>query len=461
MHRQTAVLILASLVAIAADNHTAEVDKLFAAWDKPGSPGAAVAVVRNGEIVYKRGYGFANLEYDIPITPSTVFHVASVSKQFTAMAILLLEKQGKPSIEDDVRMYLPELADFGARITLHHLLNHTSGLRDQWDLLNMAGWRMDDVITQRQILNMVFHQKELNFTPGSEHLYCNTGFTLLAEIVRRVSGRTLREFAHDEIFLPLGMTSTHFHDDHEMIVKNRAYSYRPAADTPFKLAALNYANMGATSLFTTVEDLAKWAHNFEEPGVGDRALIERMETPGVLNNGKKLNYACGLGIGELRGLRRVEHSGGDAGYRSEIMMFPDEKFSVVVLANMATLPAFPLAQKVAAIYLQNRFLKPEQPEHRPEQQAPKHEPIEPDKLREFTGDYWSDELGTTYTVVVRGGALVATHRRLDDIVLVHNTGDDFRSFHFTRDSAGRVTGLMLSSGRVRNLRLVKQPATAK
>jgi CubicO group peptidase (beta-lactamase class C family) len=212
------------------------------------------------------------------------------------------------------------------------LLYHTSGLRDQWEMLEMAGWRIDDVITQRQILSMVFHQKELNFSPGTEFLYCNTGYTLLAEIVRRVSGRSLREFAHEAIFRPLGMASTHFHDDHEMVVRNRAYSYRPGAQG-FKLAALNYANVGATSLFTTVEDLAKWAHNFEAPHVGDAALITRMETPGVLKDGKKLKYACGLSVREFRGLRVVEHSGGDAGYRSQITMFPDEKFAVVVLAK--------------------------------------------------------------------------------------------------------------------------------
>ncbi len=167
MRRLITLLALAPGLLVAAANPAEQVDRLFAAWDKPGSPGAAVAVVQNGAIVYEHGYGLANLEYDIPITPSTVFHVASVSKQFTAMCILLLEKQGRLSIDDDVHKYLPELADFGAKITLHNLLNHTSGLRDQWEMLGMAGWRIDDVITQRQILDMVFHQKELNFQPGA------------------------------------------------------------------------------------------------------------------------------------------------------------------------------------------------------------------------------------------------------------------------------------------------------
>jgi CubicO group peptidase (beta-lactamase class C family) len=457
-----ALLPLLPLLVSAAANPTQRVDQLFASFNKSGSPGAAVAVVRNGEIVYKRGYGLANLEYDIAITPATVFHVASVSKQFTAMCILLLEQQGKLSIDDDIRKYLPEMADFGAKITLRHLLNHTSGLRDQWDLVSMAGWRMDDVITQRQLLSMLFHQKELNFAPGAEHLYCNSGFTLLAEIVHRVSGRGMPEYARDAIFQPLGMTNTHFHIDHEMVVKNRAYSYQPDGNG-FKLAALNYANVGATSLFTTVEDLARWAHNFEVPRVGDAALIARMETPGVLNNGKKLDYACGLSLGEFRGLKTVGHSGGDAGYRSQITMFPGEKFTVVVLSNLATAQPGRLATQVAAIYLEDRFSKPAKAADSSAGPRPKFEPLPPEQLQQFAGDYYSEELGTTYSLIVRDGGLVATHRRHQDVPLRHGTGDDFtgnqfffRTVHFTRGSGGQVSGLLLSSGRVRNLRFVKQ-----
>src|SRR6185436_1924774 len=236
---------------------TSKVDKLFANWDKPDSPGAALIVVKDGAVVYKRGYGSANLEYNIPITPATVFHVASVSKQFTAFAITMLAKAGKLSLDDDIHKYLTELPDFGQKITIRHLLHHTSGLRDQWELLAMAGWRLDDVITKEHILKMVRHQKELNFSPGQEYLYCNTGYTLLAVIVERITGQSFREYMQETIFKPLNMTGTHFHDDHEMIVKNRAYSYRPYGPQDFKLSALNYANVGATSLFTTVEDMAR------------------------------------------------------------------------------------------------------------------------------------------------------------------------------------------------------------
>ena len=237
-----------------------QVDEVFAPWDNKDSPGAAVAVVQNGTIVYKKGYGMANLEYDIPNSPSTVFHIASVSKQFTAFSILLLEKAGKLSLDDDIRKYIPEVPDFGKTITLRHLATHTSGMRDQWNLLAMAGWRLDDVITKEQVLKLVSKQKALNFNPGEEFVYCNTGFTLLAEVVARVSGQSFAEFTQANIFSPLKMKSTLFYDDHEKIVKNRAYSYHEA--NGYKKSVLSYANVGATSLFTTAEDLSLWALNF-------------------------------------------------------------------------------------------------------------------------------------------------------------------------------------------------------
>lgn len=260
-----------------------KVDRLFTPWDRPDSPGAAVLVMRGDEILYRHGYGSAQLEYEIPITPATVFHIASISKQLTAFSIHLLEQQGKLSLDDDVRRHVPEVPDFGKTITLRHLIHHTSGLSDQWELLILGGWRMDDVITHDQIMTMVRHQRELNFDPGEEHLYCNTGYTLLAEVVHRVTGQSFRDWTQANIFEPLGMTSTHFHDDHEMIVKNRAYSYQPDGDG-FKKSVLSYANAGATSLFTTVEDLAKWIHNLQTGMVGGRALIAAMQVEGRLND---------------------------------------------------------------------------------------------------------------------------------------------------------------------------------
>jgi CubicO group peptidase (beta-lactamase class C family) len=331
------------------------IDRLFAQWDKPDSPGCALAVIRDGQIIYERGYGQATLEYDAPITPGTIFHVASVSKQFTAFATALLAQEGKLSLDDDVRQYVPELPPFGATITPRHLIHHTSGLRDQWGLVVAAGWRMSDVITTSDILELVQHQQDLNFAPGAEYSYCNTGYTLLAQIVERVSGMPFRNFCAQRIFQPLGMHNTHFHDDCEHVVKNRAYSYFLANDGHFHNAVLSYSNAGGTSLFTTVEDLAHWDQNFYDAKVGGQALIDQMHTRGKLNDGTMLSYAFGLSIGEYRGLRIVEHAGGDAGFRCMLTRFPAQHCTVVVLGNVADMDTGKLARQVADVYLEREF----------------------------------------------------------------------------------------------------------
>jgi CubicO group peptidase (beta-lactamase class C family) len=339
---------------VTVDPRIAQVDRLFTEWAKSDSPGCSLAIMIDGEIVYKQGYGMANLEYHIPITPSTIFHVASVSKQFAAMAIALLQKEGKLSADDDIRKYLPEMHDFGDTITIRHLVQHTSGLRDQWELLIAAGWRMEDVITSQDMLDLIFQQRELNFKPGAEYVYSNTGYTLMAEIVKRVSGKSLRAFCDEYIFKPLGMNDTHFHDDHQEIVPNRAYSYYPH-NGGFKHSHLLYATAGATSLFTTVEDLMRWQRNFLDPVVGGWDVLAVMQTPGVLNGGEKIEYAFGLLVTQYRGLKVVEHSGGDAGFRTHLIGFPDQRLSIAVLSNLATMMPGRLARQIADIYLNDQM----------------------------------------------------------------------------------------------------------
>ncbi|MEN8173564.1 MAG: serine hydrolase domain-containing protein [Chloroflexota bacterium] len=331
-----------------------QVNKVFAAWDKPDTPGCAIAVMKDNNIIFKGGYGIANLEYEIPITPTTIFHIASVSKQFTAMAIALLADDGKILLDDDIRKHVPEVPDFGETISIRHIIHHTSGLRDQWDLLVLAGWRMDDVITTADVLGLVERQKELSFKPGDEHLYSNTGYTLLAIIVERISRKTFGQFCAERIFKPLGMQNTHFHEDHTQIVKNRAYSYTPKGDG-FQHAVLSYAIAGATSLFSTVEDLALWEQNFYDAAVGGTAVIQQMHHQGVLNNGEQINYAFGLASGMYKGLNFISHSGGDAGYKSYLMRIPTHQFSVAILGNLSTMNPPELAKRVADIYLEDAF----------------------------------------------------------------------------------------------------------
>jgi len=381
------------------DPLTKKVDQLFTTWDKPESPGAAIAVIKDGAVVYKRGYGSANLEYNIPITPQTVFHVASVSKQFTAFAIASLANQGKLTLDDDIRKHLPEVPDFGKKITIRHLIHHISGLRDQWTLLGMAGWRLDDVITREHIMKMVRHQKELNFDPGAENLYSNTGYTLLAVIVERVSGQSFRDYTEATIFKPLGMTNTHFHDDHERIVKNRAYSYTSAGPGGgFKAAPLNYANVGATSLFTTAEDLARWVINFEDKKIGGADVIKQMQQKGVLNSGKELGYAFGLSIGPYRGLNTVGHAGGDAAYRSFAVWFPDQRFGVVVLSNFGLLNPQQMAMRTADLYLGDK-LAPEPPKPAPADR--KAVRVDASILESYAGRYLLD--GRTLVTITKEG----------------------------------------------------------
>ncbi len=441
-----------------SDSLTAQVNSLFAEWDRPDAPGAAIAIIQNGETVYKQGYGMANLEYDIPISPSTIFHVASLSKQFTSFAINLLALEGKLSLDDEIQKHFPEFGDFGKPITLRHLRHHTSGLRDQWDLLALAGWRMEDVITEQDILDIAWMQRELNFEPGSEYLYCNTGYTLLAVIVKRVSGLTLREFTQERIFDRLGMTNTHFHDDHRMIVPNRAYSYAPREDG-FEHRILSFANVGTTSLFTTVEDLAKWDQNFYEPVVGGTEAVELLHDRFVLNDGTTIAYAAGLSIGDYRGLKRVDHSGADAGYRAHILRFPGEQFTVTVLCNRGDANPGTLAYKIADIYLADR-LGPVPVEQPATPNPPKAViALESSQLAEYTGDYFSDELTAIFAFTVREGKLILRVRKGELVLDASDKLDTFEceagKITFLRTRSKRINGFTVSTGRVRGLRFRK------
>ena len=377
---------------------TQGIDRIFEKWNRPGSPGCAVAVMQNGQIIYKHGYGMADLEHGARITPSTPFHVASVSKQFTAAAIVLLAQAGKVSVDDDVRKYIPELPDYDWHITLRNLLHHTSGLRDQWDLLDLAGWRYSlDLITNQDVLDVVTRQKELNFPPGDRFLYSNTGFTLLGEIVKRVSGKSLREFTSERIFGPLGMSRTHFRDDHAELIKGEAYGYAPAQKSGWRLSGTNFSTVGATSLFTTVEDLSRWDENFYQPRVGGPHFREQMLHRDKLNNGQLWNYAFGLILGSYRGLPTVEHAGEDAGYRAILIRFPDQHFSIACLCNAGP-DASPglLAREVADRFLANQYRESPPPSKFPE--------LPEQQLQQLAGSYWDPKTDWVGIITLKKGS---------------------------------------------------------
>jgi CubicO group peptidase (beta-lactamase class C family) len=343
------------------EEQIAAIDEIFAPWDKTESPGAALAVIKDGEIVYERGYGQSNLEHAIPITPDSIFHVASMSKQFTATCVALLAAEGALSLDDDVRRYLPEIPDYGPKITLRQMLHHTSGLRDHWSLQHMAGWRDDDLITGEDVLEIVSRQKALNFPPGTEHLYSNSGYSLMATIVKRVTGMTLRQLAQERIFGPLGMTRTHFHDDHNEVVPGRTQAYQQRTDGTFRISNPVFDTVGTTSLHTTVRDFARWDRNFVKPTVGDATLIDLLQTPGTLRHGTPITYALGLTVMPYRGVTVVEHSGGDAGYRSHYLRVPEHGLAVVLLANTPEVRPPARARRVLDICLADHLTPVDSP----------------------------------------------------------------------------------------------------
>jgi len=387
-----------------------QVDKVFAKWDRADSPGCALGVYRNGQVVYKHGYGMEDLNEDVHITPSTVFHVASMSKQFTAAAIVLLAEQGKLSLDDEVRKYIPELPDFGQKITIRNLVHHTSGLRDQWSLLGLAGWRYsEDLITDDDVMSVVTRQKELNFKPGERHVYCNTGYTLMGIIVKRVSGMSLREFTTKSIFEPLGMTHTHFRDDHAEILKHNAVGYEQEPGKLFEISITNFDTVGATSLHTTVEDLQRWDENFYQPRVGGARFVQQMQERGKLNNGEQLDYAFGLVVGKYKGLTMVDHGGADAGYRSDMTRFPEQHFSASVLCNSADTDPSLLAQEVADVVLAPE-IKAAGTAASAKEAAAKSTTgaavvLTADQMAEFTGLYWNREEDAFLKIFVRDGKL--------------------------------------------------------
>jgi CubicO group peptidase (beta-lactamase class C family) len=440
------------------------VNALFKQYDCPDSPGAAIIVVQDGKTILKREYGSANLEYEIPITSKTVFHVGSVSKQFTGFSILLLEDQGRLSLDDNVRKHLPEVPDFGKTITLRHLLHHQSGLREQEMLFQLSGISTADVIETSHILKLVSRQKELNFHPGADISYCNTGYVLLAQVVEKVTGKSFRKWTRENIFEPLTMKDSQFNDSASRIISKRAYPYYLADGGELQKGILSYSYVGPTSLLTTSEDMAQWLFNFDQSRVGNPAIMQKMLfESGKLENGKDPGYGYGIGVLSYRGLRVIWHSGHDAGYRAFAAYFPDQRFGVAILSNFYSINPMNSGKKIADIYLSGS-MSPESsaPAARPEEagKSESAQPFSPNtkQLAEFRGDYRSEELETEYHILAVGDRLMIRHWRNEDILLTPIGPDQFagdrewaETVRFLRGPDARITGFRLTAGRVRSL----------
>ncbi|HSJ06788.1 MAG TPA: serine hydrolase domain-containing protein [Longimicrobiales bacterium] len=463
----TAAIMAAAALVLNAAGVTAQdaapageadgVDSVFGEWNHEDTPGCAVGVYRDGAVVLARGYGMADLERRVPITPHTVFDIGSTSKQFAAASILLLEQQGRLSLDDNVRTHVPELPEYARSITIRHLLHHTSGLRDYIGLLTFAGSDIDDVTTADEALAMIARQRRLNFEPGDEHLYSNSGYFLLSIIVERVAGKSLRDFAREQIFAPLGMQRTHYLGSYDDIVPDRALAYSPRGDG-LRTDMSRWLQLGDGAVFTTVEDLLLWDRNFYDGAVGGEDLVAALQVTGTLNSGEAIAYARGLTTGEYRGVRTVSHGGAWGGYRAELMRFPEQRFSVAVLCNLASTNPTRLARQVADIYLGDVLAPP--PPSQPAREDPAavaEVPVQ--ALLGLAGAYRDPVARLVRTIVFDDGALhlatagprypllARSEREFRvggvpaDIALTFDPGDDLRpaTMVWSVDGGRRVT----------------------
>jgi len=448
------------------------VDSVLAPFASAQSPGCAVGVTRGGSLVFAKGYGMADLEHDTPITPDTRFNIASVSKQFTAMSIVLLSLDGRLSLDDSIRKWVPEVPSFGTVITLRQLLTHTSGLRDYFTLLAVSGWPSDGQLTEKQFLTLVGRQKNLNFAPGDEFLYSNTGYALLSIVVRRASGQSLRAFAAERIFKPLGMTHTEFRDDHTLLIPQRALGYEPSGST-YRISQPETDVVGDGGVYSTVEDLAKWDANFQTGRVGGHRAIAMLQAPATLNNGQTIPYALAMTIGAFHGLKTYSHSGAYGGYRSTLLRFPERDLSVITLCNTSTASSM-LAEQVGSIMLglaaQNASATTLDLTTSPwiagSSQAPADSSASRrrnDQLAQLSGSYYSDELDLPVTLAPRDGYLVLQRPHAEEIHFVALTNDlytnsDKMLLRVVRGDHDAISGFTLTISRVRDLEFSRRDA---
>jgi CubicO group peptidase (beta-lactamase class C family) len=418
----------------------AQVDKIFARFNKPDSPGCAVGVGIGPTTVLTAAYGMADLEHNVPITPTSVFEVGSLTKQFTAAAVLLLAQQGKLSLDDPVRRYIPELPDYGQPLTIRHLIHHTSGLRDWLEVVGVAGWPVGTrLYTQAFVLDIASRQRALNYPPGAAYSYTNTGYTLLAILAERVSGKSLPQFTREEIFTPLGMTSTQWRDNFQRIVSNRtiAYTYNSGQKTFETL--MPFSNVyGQGGILTTIDDLLKWNQNFTSAKVGGPAFLTAQLQQEKLNDGTPIAYAAGLDLFHWKGLPEVSHSGSNAGYRGWLARYPDQGLSIALLCNTDALNVAELGHEVADVYLASAIRSKPVP---PETAA------DPAQLKAMTGMYRDIADVEAISVEWKDG-----HLQLDGRRILHPTsngaftaGDTGTVVRFEAGNNGAIARLKISS----------------
>jgi CubicO group peptidase (beta-lactamase class C family) len=438
-----------------------QVDKILSQY-KATNPGCQLSIERNGKIIYSTAMGLADLEHNVPLTTNSIIEAGSVSKQFTAAALLLLEQQGKLSLNDDVRKYIPELSDYGMPIKLSHMIHHTSGLRDWGSIASLTGWsRGTQFYTNEDALEIIVRQKELNNKPGDEFIYSNSNYNLAAIIVQRVSGLTLADFTKKYIFEPAGMTNTQWRDDPNRIVKNRAIAYSKT-ETDYKLNMPNEYVYGNGGLLTTTEDLLKWSNFYQQGKMGTSSLLAKQLQTESLNNGKKNVYGAGLFIMKVRGWDNISHGGATAGYRAYLETFTELKLTIAILSNTPEFNINALANKVDKIFITDKtdntaiIEKPKE--------EPKIEPaaLSPEALKTYEGIYFSEETNSTVTFRVQEEKLMIRLNGNTIYPMKSTTKDTFRiealdgDLVFSRSTMNKLNSFKISIGRARNVAFTKK-----
>ena len=434
------------------------VDEVFAAYDHTDTPGCALGVVQDGELVYARGYGMANLDYGIAITPASVFRTGSLAKQFTAAAIAIAVRDGALSLDDPVKKWIPTLPTYPSDPTVGHMVHHTSGLRDYLTLMSLKGLRRDDFYTDAEVSAVVSRQGELNFTPGAEYLYSNSGYFLLGQVIREATGMSLREYAQEKIFQPLGMAHSHFHDDHNHIVRNRATGYAPEGDG-YRISVTTLDMVGDGGVFTSIEDLVRWVNALDYDRLND-GLTAMLETRGILSTGDTIPYAFGQTHGEYRGLRTVGHGGAFVGFRADITRFPDQGTSFMTICNRSDSSPGRLNRRVADVVLADHVgPRAAAPSDRSSGAASTPGPRPVTNIDDYVGTYYSVELDVEYELSrnderlglrIGRGLRVELLRIGEDTLVARG-----RTFRFRR-SSGRVTGFEVDAGRVQHIAFVRR-----
>ncbi len=391
------IAIVSSCVSSEVNNRTSQVDHIFEKWNTSSSPGCAVGIMENDQIILEKAYGMADLQHGVANTKETIFENGSVSKQFTAAAIILLALDGDLSLDDNVRKYIPEVPDYGEAITLRHLMTHTSGLRDWGSIASISGWpRHERSHNHDDVLDIVSRQTALNFHPGTEYSYSNTGYNLLAMVVTRVSGTPFAQFSMEHIFEPLRLKNTQWRDDHRRIIKDRSTAYRALGDGNFEILQPIENVHGNGGLLTTVKDLLIWNRALEDGKFGGQKFVEMMHEQGRLTDDSEITYAGGLQIDYFKGQKRISHTGSTAGYRAFVARYPEHQLSVALLCNTSDANPGSIRDQIADIFIGEFLTDPE---------LPQAITLTPGMTASYPGLYYDHVTGQTKQLELRGGDL--------------------------------------------------------